>query len=72
LARAGYLSSFARTRLPRAAAPATLIALLSGCGSHAPPPAPHPPQVGVGPILMTSFAFILGVFPIGPAQQREE
>ena len=47
MAGAGYLSSFARTRLRRAAAPATLVALLSGCGSHAPPPAPHPAQVGV-------------------------
>ncbi|HLQ08079.1 MAG TPA: efflux RND transporter periplasmic adaptor subunit [Steroidobacteraceae bacterium] len=32
MARAGYV---------------TLIALCAGCGSHAPPPAPHPPQVGV-------------------------
>src|SRR6267154_1496226 len=32
VARAGYV---------------TLIALCAGCGSHAPPPAPHPPQVGV-------------------------
>ena len=47
MAGAGYLSSFARTRLRRAVAPATLIALLSGCGSHAPPPAAHPAQVGV-------------------------
>jgi len=47
LAGAGYLSSFARTRPRRAVAPATLIALLGGCGSHSPAPAPHPAQVGV-------------------------
>jgi membrane fusion protein (multidrug efflux system) len=45
--RAGYLRSFSRTRLRRTPAAATLIALLGGCGSHAPPAAPHPPQVGV-------------------------
>ena len=47
MARAGYLRSFARTRLRRAAAPVTLLALLGGCGSQAPPPAPPPAQVRV-------------------------
>jgi len=47
VARAGYLRSFARTRLRRAAAPVTLLALLGGCGSQAPPPAPPPAQVRV-------------------------
>jgi len=47
VARAGYLRSLARTRLRRALAAATLGALLGGCGSHAPPSAPQPAQVGV-------------------------
>src|SRR5256885_2067343 len=47
VARGGYLRSLARTRLRRALTAATLGALLLGCGSHAPPGAPHPAQVGV-------------------------
>src|SRR2546430_6535241 len=46
VARGGYLRALARTRLRRALTAAALRALLLGCGSHAPPGAPHPAPVG--------------------------